>query len=667
MFLDMITKIKLSNWRSHLNTELTFSRGVNALIGIMGSGKSSITEAISFGLFGTSPILNSRKITIEEMLTNKPQQSKGMVEIEFVINGKRYTVRRSIEKGKITEAELRENGNLLEVGSTAVTREIERIFGLDYDLFSKAIYSEQNGLDHFLRMPKGSRIEHIDRMLKLDKFERAREGAVNLANKVRQKREQMIKWISQLEAENLEQKIENIEKEIEILSKQKEKILNEKVGISKFVAELKQKVSLFEQKEKDLHKLEKDKERYRAALAEMRTMYDFEKIDKEDIEKKIKNFEKEIADLENKAKIVDEQIEIDRSKIAELNNRARNLEEAISNINNLTAICPVCESPINSEKKEDLLKKRIKEQIDIKKEIEKITIRLKDNKTRQNELLKILKEKNFEKSDLVHELDRLEELKKIAQRAKDYEQKLVIIENEISKLENEIEKIDIKNLRTELDEFIGKEKELTARLIGIDERIVDKRKNLFDLNKRLDILQSYKTELAADEQIIKNLSEFTKVLKLTQTQLRDEFVKTVNWIMDQIWTELYPYTDFESVRLIYDDDYILQLKERDRGWVYVDGIASGGERSMACLALRIAFAHTFSPVFKWLILDEPTHNLDSQAITQLTEILRDRIDQFAEQVFLITHEEKLSEGLTGMIYRLERDKSRGGPTKVVGG
>jgi DNA repair exonuclease SbcCD ATPase subunit len=101
-------------------------------------------------------------------------------------------------------------------------------------------------------------------------------------------------------------------------------------------------------------------------------------------------------------------------------------------------------------------------------------------------------------------------------------------------------------------------------------------------------------------------------------------------------------------------------------WVNVDGIASGGERSMAALALRVAFSMAFIPNLRWLILDEPTHNLDTNAIEHLTDALRDRIGIFVEQVFLITHDERVSEGVGGNLYRLERDKDRNEPTRTAG-
>jgi DNA repair exonuclease SbcCD ATPase subunit len=73
----------------------------------------------------------------------------------------------------------------------------------------------------------------------------------------------------------------------------------------------------------------------------------------------------------------------------------------------------------------------------------------------------------------------------------------------------------------------------------------------------------------------------------------------------------------------------------------------------------------FIPSLKWLILDEPTHNLDHNAIAQFAEVLREKIHSFANQVFLITHEDRISEGVTGHFYRLERKKELDEPTKVV--
>ena len=56
------------------------------------------------------------------------------------------------------------------------------------------------------------------------------------------------------------------------------------------------------------------------------------------------------------------------------------------------------------------------------------------------------------------------------------------------------------------------------------------------------------------------------------------------------------------------------------------------------------------------MLDEPTHNLDSEAIKALAIALRDDIPSIVEQVFVITHEENLKEAASGRLYLLDRNK-----------
>jgi exonuclease SbcC len=111
----VITKVKLKSWRSHLETELDFSEGTNALIGIMGSGKTSILDAVCFGLFGTFPNLQAKKIRLEDMIMKKPkEQAAAEVTVNFEIDGTDWSVKRTVSKAKATSAELRKNGEMVE-------------------------------------------------------------------------------------------------------------------------------------------------------------------------------------------------------------------------------------------------------------------------------------------------------------------------------------------------------------------------------------------------------------------------------------------------------------------------------------------------------------------------------------------------------------------------
>jgi len=221
----MITSLKLKNWRSHLDTSLKFGKGTNCFIGNIGTGKSSILSALCFGLFGTFPELQSKKVKLEDLIMKKPEQKqKAEIEVGFELNGDKYLVKRTITPGKTT-AELRKNNELIESQTSKVTSEIENILKVDYDLFTRAIYSEQNNLDMFLTIPKGQRMKKMDQLLAIDKFEKARATVGQVKNRLSiliNEKYQLIKNIEQ--SENIE-KLNVLKHEIHQLKEQEQKMI----------------------------------------------------------------------------------------------------------------------------------------------------------------------------------------------------------------------------------------------------------------------------------------------------------------------------------------------------------------------------------------------------------------------------------------------------------
>jgi DNA repair exonuclease SbcCD ATPase subunit len=162
------------------------------------------------------------------------------------------------------------------------------------------------------------------------------------------------------------------------------------------------------------------------------------------------------------------------------------------------------------------------------------------------------------------------------------------------------------------------------------------------------------------------MSVFKNALEATQVQLREETLLSLNAGMEDVWPRMYPYGDYSSLRLgVEGGDYVLQLKQRNSEWVDVEGVASGGERSTAALALRIAFSLVLTQNLSWLVLDEPTHNLDRQGVSSLAQTMREHLPELVEQVFIITHDEEMEAAVSGSLYRLERKKEEDQPTKAV--
>ena len=53
-----------------------------------------------------------------------------------------------------------------------------------------------------------------------------------------------------------------------------------------------------------------------------------------------------------------------------------------------------------------------------------------------------------------------------------------------------------------------------------------------------------------------------------------------------------------------------------------------------------------------LILDEPTHNLDANSVSKLSEMLREEMPKLVEQIFIITHDKQLEEAASSNLYLL---------------
>jgi exonuclease SbcC len=656
----MIKKVKLRGWKSHLDSELSFSPGVNALVGIMGSGKSSVMDAISFGLFGTFPSLTTRRVGIDDLIMKKPQKKgEASVEIDFHSGGSEYSVKRDLKRGKgTTYAEIRRNGELIEVSPKRVTEIVEQLLQIDYDVFSKAVYSEQNSLDYFLKIPAGQRRQHIDRMLKVDRFEIVREQTVALLNKVKQGIDERMRVIVDIEKEGIEEKIGKVSKDLKELEERVKEIEKKKEIMGNGRSWAEKKVAAFEVKEEELNKI---KVRIEGGKGGLKQVEEGIKKANEFLEGMDKDVDKKMESLRNGIKSKKEEVERRRKALYEAKSKISVLREGIEKLSKTGDRCFVCDSHITEEKRVALGREREEEMekleaIVSKEDVIELTGRLEEM---EDQLKGMEMEENKAK-------DVAKEIKDMKEKREELLSSMEVLEEKILEMEEELGKTGIKKLREELQEIVAKERQLSTEADMLEERKRDKTSLLEELQNREGMLKEYREEVKDDGKAVEALDKFKGVLRVTQEQLRREFLETVNYIMEKLWGELYPYGDFHGVRLFVEGgDYVLQLKDEE-DWVNADGIASGGERSIACLALRIAFSLAFIPNLKWLILDEPTHNLDSNAIQQFSNILREKMHEFAEQVFLITHEDRLSDGITGSLYRLERDKASGGATQFKG-
>ena len=80
----MITRVRMRNWKCHEDTELVFKAGTNVILGSMGSGKSSVIDAITFGLFGSLPIIRSHRVRTDDLIMSRPaRRLEAEVDVTF--------------------------------------------------------------------------------------------------------------------------------------------------------------------------------------------------------------------------------------------------------------------------------------------------------------------------------------------------------------------------------------------------------------------------------------------------------------------------------------------------------------------------------------------------------------------------------------------------------
>ncbi|MEM0372356.1 MAG: SMC family ATPase [archaeon] len=758
----MITKLVLENWRSHEKTEFEFAKGTNVLVGAMGSGKTSAMDAICFALFGTFPLLQSKKVKLDDMIMNKPKQkSHAKVTLEMTLNGDNYRIKRTIPLGKPSTGELWKNEALVEgPQNTRTTEKICDLLKIDYDLFSRAVYAEQNNIEYFLEIPKFQRKQKIDELLKISKFENARKNLATLIGRISDRVEDLSKLA---ESEAAVKEIPEVEKELaQKLSKQSE--IREKLKSAENRRQNAQtnyaKISSKKARYDELDSLAKKNEGIASSLAKRIAEYGEVHEEEESVRKKLAELEKTIEETRKK-QAEKEALEKAREKalgaIEENESRVKEYREKLSNIfvpenieklreeteKHLDSItreheslkakyalieeqkkeldghvdlsglekCPTCETKLTPESKKHVMEERKKKRNALEEEQEKIKCvgkELEAERKKKRELLEKIRESisKLEEKKWLEEALRKTELQLIESREalKSAEKKLESLEidrtpekliEETHKYEKIIEYYNYKKQLLEAEKYLQKaknemlslgynaaeEKKLYEELGKAEtacallrqeyestvEIIEEKKKRL---NELLDIRKEVEKTKRESEYLKKTKENFEvleNVLRNAQGKLRQEFIDTTNAALTDVWQRIYPYGDYEDLKMNVDEagDYTLQLKTRSGKYVNVEGITSGGERSIAALALRIAFSLVLTQNLSWLVLDEPTHNLDKTAVSELSETLKTHLPSIVDQIFIITHEPLLEDAASAYLYRLERRKEMDEPTKVV--
>ena len=576
----MIKSIHLKNWKVHSDTTIDFSKGVNILLGIMGAGKSSIIDAISFALFGTFPALNSGRVKLEELISNtNPNLKEASVTLVFDVNNVDYSVTRKINKKKGADALIEKDGKYLQTQPKRVNEEIESLLKIDYDTFIKAIYAEQNKLDSFLNMRKGERKKGIDEMLGLDHFSSVEENTtsvIGMINRVLKEDEQILNSSNitalkeqlqklSLEKEETSKKIDKLKKDyainksnliklneslkkIKLELDNKNKLNNELTNISSKIETLKSEVSKIpEIKEEGIQDLYNSKKlkvneisikldelrkeqinlTKEIATANSEIKSNQKRLeDNEKIESQIKELEKE--NIKEKLEGKSKEIENLNIKIASNEGVLKETSNWIVELKKDISKCPVCDRDIDTDLKVKLIKEKEEQILVTKKAISDDKELLKNTKS-ENDILNLKKNK-------------LEVLKEKLEDTESINKIILLLTKNSEKNEKELA-----NINASIDENVKEIDTLRKEIKSIEEKVESiKREQIVYSNKEKSLNDLYKRrvnpiEIEADiskskDSIEKNtakLNEINSNIK-TETEILDKIRDEIKAIEEKI-------------------------------------------------------------------------------------------------------------------------------------
>ncbi|HEA16141.1 MAG TPA: exonuclease SbcD [Pseudoalteromonas prydzensis] len=193
-----ITAIRIHNLASIVDAEIDFTKaplkdaGLFAITGDTGAGKSTILDAICLALYAKTARLGNDKGNVidfngDTIKLNDPRNllrrgtGQGHAEVDFVGQDKqlyraRYTISRARSKAdgnlKIAEHKLSSlpDESLLVSNKSATSKEVERIIGLNFEQFSRAVLLAQHEFAAFLKATGDERAQLLECLTGTDKF-----------------------------------------------------------------------------------------------------------------------------------------------------------------------------------------------------------------------------------------------------------------------------------------------------------------------------------------------------------------------------------------------------------------------------------------------------------------------------------------------------------------
>lgn len=147
----MFKSLYVNNGIKHNGVKFNFDKGITAITGPNGCGKSLLAEFMAFALFG-----------VKALRLPSENYKDLYVEAEIIIKGKTYSITRGINKCVIMLGE-----EVICHGTKACNLKIIELLGYNYSVYKMGNYAAQFEITNFGKLPPSERKKAVDQVLGL--------------------------------------------------------------------------------------------------------------------------------------------------------------------------------------------------------------------------------------------------------------------------------------------------------------------------------------------------------------------------------------------------------------------------------------------------------------------------------------------------------------------
>ncbi len=161
--------------RQTIDFELLTSSGLFGILGGVGSGKSSILEAMTYALYGETERLNSRDRRAYNMLNLK--SDRAFIEFDFEnFEGKVYRCTRELRRNSRNHEDVKAHNTTFYKEKSGSWQPLdhtdaERLIGLSYTNFKRTIIIPQGQFKEFLELGAAGRTQMMKEIFQLQRFD----------------------------------------------------------------------------------------------------------------------------------------------------------------------------------------------------------------------------------------------------------------------------------------------------------------------------------------------------------------------------------------------------------------------------------------------------------------------------------------------------------------